>query len=165
MQMQLQHVSHAWLFEERLLRRCSSPSRGGDSQQLGVWSEHPQTSPGLLWWVLAPAPQTGWLLCASAAGFSLCGMPWQSQPQNFSCFDILLFFKYYKNHSGIAVRCHCRAGFDPERYVEQFIICISKYLSIPIRSWIYNWTLTVKKNLLLTNYFVTHQWQKEKKFI
>lgn len=71
------------------------------------------------------------VLCA---GSSQYGMPWKSWPQAFSCFDafksdVFDIFKILKNYSGIAVRYNCKAGFDPERSVEQYIIHISSYLA------------------------------------
>lgn len=75
-------------------------------------------------------------------------------------------FIILKNYSGIAVRCRCRAGFDPERSVEQCIIHISSYLArlfpseteavtVNITIYVVNITITVKKNLFPANYFVS----------
>lgn len=65
------------------------------------------------------------VLCAGAAGSSHYRMPWKSQPWAFLCLDI---FKILKDYSEIVVRCHNRAVFDSERYVEKYIIHIFNYL-------------------------------------
>lgn len=160
--MQSQHLSHFWLFEERLWGDADPPVEEGTLKHLGVWSEHPQSSPGVLWWCWPQLPKfCGCCVLVLLASHAV-GCPGNHSPRISHALIYCYFENIKKFYSGIAVRCHCRAGFDPERAVEQFIIHISKYLSIPSGGWIYNWTLTVKKNLLLRNYFVTHQWQKTK---
>jgi len=134
MRTQLWSPSHSWLFEKSYWGDAAPSAEEGTLRHLRAWSEHPHACLGLQW-VLALPPQTTWLCCVSVLlAPHATGCPGnhrlsRSHVLIYLKVIYLIFFKILKNYRGVAVRYHCGAVFDPERFVEHYIIHFPNHLA------------------------------------